>query len=511
MSCGYKLADYEKGMAIRMKKVVIIGGGVSGLTAGIYLQKAGMQTEIYEKHTVAGGLCTGWKREGFFVDNCVHWLTGSGEGSGLNQLWKEVGVLGEDVLLYEKEKFFSAELNGDKITFWRDKERTRKELLALSPEDAEEINQLMDTVKMAESMTVPVEKPFDMMSPIDYVKMGISMADMGKVMKLYGKMDIKELAARFHHPLIRTAITDYMPPGYQAYAFVVSYATVTGGNGDIPRGGSLEMAMRMVKRYQKLGGTIYTGTEVQKVLVKGQRAEGILLADGKTIKADYVVCATDTRHTFTLLIDGSYMPGGLSKIYMERELYPVVSAFHVAFGIEGSLDEAKETNVFACRPITIGTSRTERMSINNYSYEPDFAPEGKSIIQSTFVQTETDYEYWIKLYQDQEAYHKKKAELSEEIQQRLIEKYPQLQGKVRILDVWTPATYNRYCNAWNGAYMGFIVTRNAKNRTVPGKIKGLPNVMIASQWLMGPGGLPVAATMGKFAAQRIMKAEKMDF
>lgn len=280
-------------MAIKMKKAVIIGGGVSGLTAGIYLQKAGVQTEIYEKHTVAGGLCTGWKREGFFIDNCVHWLTGSREGSGLNQLWKEVGVLGEDVLLYQKEKFFSAELNGDKITFWRDKERTRKELLALSPEDAEEINQLMDAVKMAESMTVPVEKPFDMMSPIDYVKMGISMADMGKVMKLYGKMDIKELAARFHHPLIRTAITDYMPPGYQAYAFVVSYATVTGGNGDIPRGGSLAMAMRMVKRYQKLGGMICAGTEVQKVLIKGQRAEGILLADGKTINADYVVCATE--------------------------------------------------------------------------------------------------------------------------------------------------------------------------------------------------------------------------
>ena len=32
-----------------MKKVVIIGGGISGLTAGIYLQKAGFSTEIYEK------------------------------------------------------------------------------------------------------------------------------------------------------------------------------------------------------------------------------------------------------------------------------------------------------------------------------------------------------------------------------------------------------------------------------------------------------------------------------
>lgn len=494
-----------------MKKVVIIGGGISGLTAGIYLQKAGFKTEIYEKHTIAGGQCTGWKREGFFIDNCVHWLTGTKEGSGLNRLWKEVGVLGEDVLLYNKEKFYSAELNGDRLTFWRDKERTRKELLALSPEDAGEINQLMDAVKMAECMTVPVEKPFDMMNPIDYVKMGMSMADMGKVMKLYSKMDIKELASRFHHPLIRTAITDYMPPGYQAYAFVVSYATVTSGNGDIPRGGSLEMAMRMVRRYQKLGGMLYTGKEVEKVLIEGQRAEGILLVDGQTVKADYVVCACDTNHTFTHLIDGSYMPKELSKIYQERKLYPVVSAFHVAFGIEGSFDEVKETNMFACRPITIGTSRIERMSVNNYSYEPDSAPEGKSIIQSMFVQTEEDYEYWIKLYQDQEAYHKKKAELSEEIRQRLIENYPQLQGRVRILDVWTPATYNRYCNAWNGAYMSFIVTGNAKSRTVPGKIKGLANVMIASQWLMGPGGLPVAASMGKFAAQRIMKAEKIQF
>ena len=291
------------------------------------LPKAGIQTEIYEKHTVAGGLCIGWKREGFFIDNCVHWLTGTKEGSGLNRLWKEVGVLGEDVGLYKKEKFYSAELSGDKLTFWRDKERTRKELLT----------------------------------------------------------------------------------------------------------------------------------------------------DGKTIKADYVVCASDTSHTFTQLIDGSYMPKELSKIYKERELYPVVSAFHVAFGIEGSLDEAKETNVFACRPITIGSSRTERMSINNYSYEPDFAPEGKSIIQSTFVQTEEDYEYWIRLYEDKEAYHKKKTELSEEIQQRLAEKYPQLKGRVRILDVWTPATYNRYCNTWNGAYMSFIVTRKAKSRTVPGKIKGLQN------------------------------------
>jgi len=45
-----------------MKKVIIIGGGISGLSAGIYAQKAGFQSIIYEKHHISGGECTEWDR-----------------------------------------------------------------------------------------------------------------------------------------------------------------------------------------------------------------------------------------------------------------------------------------------------------------------------------------------------------------------------------------------------------------------------------------------------------------
>ena len=58
-----------------MKKVVIIGGGIAGMTAGVLLQKDGFTTEIYEKNVLLGGQCTGWKLEGYFIDNC--WLTGT--------------------------------------------------------------------------------------------------------------------------------------------------------------------------------------------------------------------------------------------------------------------------------------------------------------------------------------------------------------------------------------------------------------------------------------------------
>ena len=56
----------------------------------------------------------------------------------------------------------------------------------------------------------------------------------------------------FKHPLIRRAIIDYMPSGYQAYAFLVSYGTVTGENGDIPKGGSLAMSLRIAERYKRI-------------------------------------------------------------------------------------------------------------------------------------------------------------------------------------------------------------------------------------------------------------------
>ena len=72
------------------KKVLIIGGGIAGLCAGVYLRKSGFETEILEMHTSAGGLATAWKRKGYTFENCVHWLVGSREGRDLHSAWKEV-------------------------------------------------------------------------------------------------------------------------------------------------------------------------------------------------------------------------------------------------------------------------------------------------------------------------------------------------------------------------------------------------------------------------------------
>ena len=58
-----------------MRKIVIIGGGIAGLSAGIFAQLNGFESVILEKNKTLGGECTGWDRQGYHIDGCIHWLT----------------------------------------------------------------------------------------------------------------------------------------------------------------------------------------------------------------------------------------------------------------------------------------------------------------------------------------------------------------------------------------------------------------------------------------------------
>ena len=75
------------------KSILIIGAGVAGLCTGIYGQMNGYQTRILEMHKIPGGLVTAFRRKGYLVDVCIHWLTGSGPGIHLHRYWNEIGLL----------------------------------------------------------------------------------------------------------------------------------------------------------------------------------------------------------------------------------------------------------------------------------------------------------------------------------------------------------------------------------------------------------------------------------
>ncbi len=392
-----------------------------------------------------------------------------------------------------------------RLPYWKELDRTERELIALSPDDEAEIKKFIQHVRYAESCTIPAEKPMDMMKISDYIKMGKSMADMPKVMKEYGKIDLNGLAERFHSPLLKKLMTDYLPANYTAYSFLVSYATMTSGNGNIPIGGSLAMTNRIIEKYKSMGGELYIDTPVKRILVENGTAKGIELESGKKVMADEVISAVDLSFLFGELIDKSYMPKELKKGYTSSNEYPTTSGFQMAFKIDDTFS-GEDTICFGCDPIIIGNRHFDRIFVRNYSYDKTFAPEGKAVLQTNIPQTDEDFHYWKSLSKDD--YRTKKQELIKEVTNRIVRKFPELEGNLELLDCWTPLTYERYCNAYHGAYMAFATTLNAKQLKIKGELKSLKNFYMAGQWIMSPGGLPIAAISGKFAIQRILKKEK---
>lgn len=123
-----------------------------------------------------------------------------------------------------------------------------------------------------------------------------------------------------------------------------------------------------------------------------------------------------------------------------------------------------------------------------------------------------DYEYWKKLKRsDEKNYYLEKDNIAKEIMKRIEKIYPETQGKLEVYDVNTPVTYERYCGAYNGAWMSFDMLPKVKSLRHNGKINGIDNLYVAGQWVMSPGGLPTACIAGKWAIQRICIAEKIKF
>lgn len=493
-----------------MKKLVIIGGGVAGLTAGIFAQKNGYESIILEKHHTLGGECTGWDRQGYHIDGCIHWLVGTKEGTPINNLWKTVGAL-DGVECYHPETFMSFEYGAYTVHLYRDLERLKNSWLELSPEDKVSIEDFYSIIKRLHSFEIPVGKPMDMMNIIEKVKFFASMKDAGYVMQKYGKVSLKEYSKNFKHPALRETIGFFMPDGYSASSLFFALASFTKGQASIPRGGSKEMAMRMAKRYLEIGGSIEERCEVVDVEIKGSRVNSVVCKNGKTFDADYFIAACDAKVLYDGLLKGQYPDKQYEMRFNNPDVYPLASNMYISVGYEGTVEDIPRTLNFKVEPFDINGKEIDRIAINHYQYEPGFAPEGHTVFTCAINQFHEDYDAWKNISKDPKAYKEEKERIGQQVVKSIENRFPEMVGKLKLLDVVSPITYERYCNAYRGAFMAFIPTIGSKELAHTGVIKGLDNLFLSGQWLQPPGGLPVALITGKDTIMRICKKEKKEF
>ena len=483
-----------------MAKILIIGGGVSGLSAGIFARLQGHHAIICEKHDIPGGNLTGWQRKGYHIDNCIHWLTGTNPTTQTYRLWETLGALGQQVPIRQNETLYTCEVAGRRLSLYRDLSRTEDEMLAISPRDAEEIRALMRAVRMMQGICGIGGDTHDQKT-----LSGQSIMLIPTLLK-YHRLTTGQLSARFSHPLLKAFAGSFMGEDFGALALLFVFAHFCGNNGDLPEGGSRAMAERMAARFVALGGELRLKKEAVRIHRNGAYAHRVTFSDGSEETADYLVLTSDPAMIFPERLDAP-MPHQLAKYYRRSDM-PRFSSFQCAFGCALEAPPFRGDFILPLPPHMSEALTMPQIVLREFSHEKSFAPEGHSLIQALIFCHEAEARAWIRLRkEDKAAYQAQKAALAEKICALITQHFPETQGKLSCIDCWTPATYRRYTNAEVGSYMSFLLPSKTLPIRTDNRIKGLKNVFLATQWQQAPGGLPIAAEGGRRAIEAIAKQE----
>ncbi len=493
------------------KKVIVIGAGVAGLSAGCYASMNGYEVDVFEAHTIPGGLCTAWRVDGFLFDGCIEWLTGSGPASPFHQLWEEVGVIQAHTFIDREVYSVTTGTDGRSVALWADPDRLGQELRELSPQDAGVIGELCGLVREMRRARYRVDHADELLGFWGTLKM---MRDGWPARKLWAtctSTTVRDFAQRFRDPLLRLAMASSLPEQLPLVALVMALADLANHAAGYPLGGSLPVAQTMAGRCASLGGRVHLRAPVKRVRVEAGRAVGVELASGQLVEADVVIAAGDLRATLDQLLEGAFPSPAHEELFATRELLPSLS--YVSFGLSRPpvLDRRDAVTYRHAleRPVTLAGHTIDVLRWKSYARDPSMAPPGKTVLIST---VDSPHALWQQLKLEPQRYTRAKVELAEGLKALLEAPMPGFGGLVETVDVATPLTFERYTANHQGRFMTWLPRISARPpKPVPRRVPGVSGLYLAGMWVSPPGGLPNALKSGREAVELLCHAEGVPF
>ena len=492
------------------KKILVIGGGVAGLSVGGYLAMNGFEVEIYERNHRAGGICTSWQRGDYTIDLCMHLLAGAGPASTFHEKWNELAAMGEIAYAPMEEYLRVEDVQGNAIRVFADPDQLEKELLAKGPEDASAIYERTAALRKLAQYEEAHEKAPELTTFWERVREYGNKMPFLSLIERFSKISLEEYAAEFTNPLLQKVVLHLSEPRASAICALTSLAWMGVGKAAYPRGGSMSFAQRILDRFLELGGKVFYEANVKQILVEDDKATAILLDDGRQVSADYVVSAADGHATIYELLQGNYVGKVFEKFYREHETFP--SLFFIALGVRKDLSGLPAHLLFPIKGTLIIDPDTiiDELSVRVHHFDPLLAPKGKTLV-SISIKT-SNFGYWRNLQQtDPGKYQSEKDRIAQAVIQALEERFGNFSEHVEMTDIATPGTIMDLTNNWKGSFEGWIQDPRTGLKSLPHTLPKLHRFYMCGQWIAIGGGLPGVLLSARDVAQLICDEEGLEF
>jgi len=332
--------------------VVVIGAGHNGLTTAAYLGRAGKKVLVLERRSIAGGAAvTEEFHPGFRVSTCAH-LVGLLQPRIIKEL--ELKRHGLEILRPEAA-VFAPQPEGSHLLLWRDRAKTLEEIARHSPADAERYPRFAELMERLTGFLRPL-----LLSPPPIFPNGqganlLALLEAGLRFRGLGRrtihqalrwlpMSVADLVNEWFEsePLkallaARGLIGSLLGPRSPGTTALLLYENL-GEPGwpllswGIPRGGMGSVSAALAESAKRYGAELRTGVEVARIEVKDEKAVGVVLASGETLRTSLVVSNADCRTTFERLVDPAALdPHFLAQIRNLR-FRGVVAKVNLALG-----------------------------------------------------------------------------------------------------------------------------------------------------------------------------------
>ncbi|NLT14825.1 MAG: NAD(P)-binding protein, partial [Clostridiales bacterium] len=486
--------------------VIIIGGGLSGLTAGSLLAKRKLKVAVIDKSYNPGGSCGVFKRGNVTFDQGAAMLYGFGE-NGFNAHRFVFNCLEEPIDMIRHELLYCVNFEGRRIRFWADIDQFVEELVEVFPSEQDGIRRfyrdmlIMYRHVMVETpsyMTADETAPGNALKsmfkhPVSYVRfLGLLNKSAKHLLDRYfSDPEIFKFFDKLTSTYCYTTVEE-SPAVLAAVMFVDNHV----GGSYYPAGSTLFLPGKLEKVIEENGGDMLLEHETVSIFFENNKPAGVLLDNGEKIKAPYIIYSGTVWNLYGKLISSVFTSENrISWALSQVPTYPSVVLYAV-------VDREVIPEYIAPIEMLVGTpDRLDESEVTAYILSIDDRTLcGED--EHTVVAIGPTFESW----DTEEPDYKSKKQMEQERLIAVLDKrFPGFAQSVRYAEVATPRTIERYTLKNGGAVagpkqmLGQHMFRRLHTRTE------WDNLFCCGESTVMGTGTPTVTTSGLSAANALLK------
>lgn len=479
--------------------VIVIGGGLAGLSSALKLSQCGKKVAVFEKHFMAGGYATNFKRkdkEGnlYTFDVALHGIGGLLPDNAFYNHMNNINMI-DKVLFLRKNETGTIYENGVEIDVPDSFEAYKEHLISRYSTHKEKIVQLFQEIynlkEELESGKVPILfQKLQTISLYDYLKSFIdddAFIEEFSFLWLYYGLPPKKLNALY---------------------YLVAWVSYHIGGTFYVKGGSGKLSEVFVSEIKKNSGEVYLSSEIVKIDIEENKVTAIYTKKGYKYKADKFIFACDPKHLISLMNNENDVVINYKEKLDKQDVGISLSQLYIGLDCKTTEVGITKSDYFitevdheiAYENAINGEYSKTNIGITSYDVlDPELNKN-----TGVFVVVSGDHIKNWPIYKSDD-YKRKKEEVTNEILDIVYKYFPKVKGHIKVLELGTPYTMKRYTNNSDGAVYGWEqnVKQGGFNRL--SNKSDFSNVFLAGAWTNPGGGFEGAITGGILTAERILR------